>query len=387
MVFRVFTELFNRLIVRQLFSMTDTTTIEAPDVQQTSGMRLDLPALVAWLAPRVPGVDGTLRAQRIGGGQSNPSWLLQGAGPSWVLRAKPAPAADLLPSAHAIEREYRILQALQNTEVPVPRVRALCEDESVIGVAFYVMDFVPGRIFRDATLPEVPVSERSAYFMEANRVLAALHQVNWRALGLQDFGRHEGYYTRLIRRWSQQYQASCETPVPAMAQLMAWLPQHIPADADGPTHTCITHGDYRMENLMFHPERPEVVAVLDWELCTLGHPLSDLSYSALAWHMPAGILRGYGDQDLTTLGLPAEHDYVARYAARMGADPAVVLQDWPFYLAFNLFRLSAILQGIGHRAREGTASSDSAKEIAAMAEPVAQWGWAIAQGQTPQWGV
>ena len=166
-----------------------------------------------------------------------------------------------------------------------------------------------------------------------------------------------------------------------MEQLIDWLPSHIPAGGDGAEHTCITHGDYRMENLMFHPTRPEVVAVLDWELCTLGHPLSDLSYSALAWHMPAGILRGYGDQNLAALGLPSEQDYVACYAERMGLDTQAVLKDWPFYLAFNLFRLSAILQGIGQREREGTASNTTAKEIAAMAEPVAQWGWAIAQGK------
>ncbi len=361
----------------------NTATTDRPSTAARPQGALNLPALVAWLAPRVPGVDAQLRAERMDGGQSNPSWLLRGAGQSWVLRAKPAPAAELLPSAHAIEREYRILQALAETDVPVPRVRALCEDESVIGVAFYVMDFVPGRIFRDATLPEVPVAERAAYFLEANRVLAALHQVDWRQLGLQDFGRHEGYYTRLIRRWTQQYQASRQAPVPAMEQLIAWLPQHIPAGADGAASTCITHGDYRMENLMFHPTRPEVVAVLVWELCTLGHPLSDLSYSALAWHMPAGILRGYGDQDLSALGLPAEQAYVARYAERMGLDAQAVLKDWPFYLAFNLFRLSAILLGIGQREREGQASNATAKQIAAMAEPVAQWGWAIAQGKTP----
>lgn len=348
-----------------------------------SSPQLNLPALVQWLAPRVPGVDGTLRAQRMDGGQSNPSWLLHGTRQSWVLRAKPAPKASLLPSAHAIEREFRILQALQDSAVPVPTVRALCEDESVIGVAFYVMDFVEGRIFRDATLPDVPVAERASYFMEANRVLAALHQTDWQALGLQDFGRPDGYYTRLIRRWTQQAQATRHGPMEAMERLIEWLPQHMPAGADGAAQTCITHGDFRMENLMFHPTRPEVVAVLDWELCTLGHPLSDLAYSALAWHMPAGILRGYGDQDLSALGLPAEEDYIARYCERTGLDAAAVRQDWPFYLAFNLFRLSAILQGIGHRARAGTASSASAREIAAMAGPVAEWGWAIAQGHTP----
>ena len=324
-----------------------------------------------------------LQAERMPGGQSNPSWCLRAGAQAWVLRAKPAPAAQLLPSAHAIEREYRVLQALQGTGVPVPRVHALCEDESVIGVAFYLMDFVQGRIFRDATLPEVPQPERAAYFDAACDVLAQLHHVDWRTRGLREFGRHEGFYTRLIRRWMQQYEAARPAPVPAMDQLAQWLPQHIPAGGDGAELTCITHGDYRIENLMFHPTRPEVVAVLDWELATLGHPLSDLSYSTLAWHMPSGILRGYGDQDLALLGLPPEADYVARYVQQMQMDLTAVRADWPFYLAFNLFRLSAILLGIGQRERAGVASNTTAREIAAMAEPVANWGWAIAQGQLP----
>jgi aminoglycoside phosphotransferase (APT) family kinase protein len=327
-----------------------------------------------------------LQAERMAGGQSNPSWQLRAGAQAWVLRAKPAPAAQLLPSAHAIEREYRVLNALQGTGVPVPRVHALCEDESVIGVAFYLMDFVEGRIFRDATLPEVPQPERAAYFEAACDVLAQLHAVDWRARGLSDFGRHEAFYTRLIRRWTQQYEAARSAPLAAMDQLAQWLPQHIPAGGDGAQRTCITHGDYRIENLMFHPTRPEVVAVLDWELATLGHPLSDLSYSTLAWHMPSGILRGYGDQDLAALGLPPEMDYVARYVQRMQMDPGAVQAvqaDWPFYLAFNLFRLSAILLGIGQRERAGVASNTTAREIAAMAEPVANWGWAIAQGRQP----
>ncbi len=345
---------------------------------------LPLAALARWLAAQAVLPQGQgLQVERMSGGQSNPSWLLRSAERTLVLRAKPAPAAQLLPSAHAIEREYRILHALQGSGVPVPRAYALCEDESVIGVAFYVMDFVQGRIFRDATLPEVPRPGRAAYFRAANEVLAQLHSVDWRALGLQDFGRHEGYYSRLIRRWTQQYEAASPAPVEAMAQLARWLPQHIPAGADGADLTCITHGDYRIENLMFHPTRPEVVAVLDWELATLGHPLSDLSYSTLAWHMPAGILRGYGDQDLCALGLPQEMEHVASYCERMRIDAGGVLTHWPFYLAFNLFRLSAILLGIGQRERAGVASNSSAREIAAMAEPVANWGWAIAQGQTP----
>ena len=345
---------------------------------------LPLTALAAWLSSRgVLPAGQALQAERMPGGQSNPSWVLRSGTHAYVLRAKPAPVAQLLPSAHAIEREYRILKALQGTGVPVPRVHALCEDESVIGVAFYVMDFIEGRIFRDATLPEVPPGERTAYFMAANEVLARLHSVDWQALGLQDFGRHDGYYSRLIRRWSKQYEASRQVPVQAMEQLARWLPQHIPAGADGAEATCITHGDYRIENLMFHPTRAEVVAVLDWELATLGHPLSDLSYNTLAWHMPSGILRGYGDQDTVALGLPDEQAYVARYCERMHLAQAGVRQDWPFYLAFNLFRLSAILLGIGQRARDGVASNATAAEIASMAEPVANWGWAIAQGQTP----
>jgi len=345
---------------------------------------LPLPALADWLTSRgvLPAGQG-LQAERMAGGQSNPSWVLRSGAQAFVLRAKPAPAAQLLPSAHAIEREYRILSALQGTGVPVPRVYALCEDESVIGVAFYLMDFIEGRIFRDATLPEVPVQERSAYFMAANDVLARLHSVDWQRLGLQDFGRHDGYYSRLIRRWTRQYEASRQAPVQAMEQLAQWLPRHIPDGADGPALTCITHGDYRIENLMFHPTRAEVVAVLDWELATLGHPLSDLSYNALAWHMPSGILRGYGDQDTAALGLPDEQAYVARYCEHMHMALADVRKDWPFYLAFNLFRLSAILFGIGQRERDGVASNSTAGEIASMAEPVARWGWAIAQGQTP----
>jgi len=363
-------------------------TLDTAHLHPTTGMGpggVPLSQLAQWMVGRgLLAHADALQAERMPGGQSNPSWRLRAGTQAWVLRAKPAPAAQLLPSAHAIEREYRVLHALQGTGVPVPRVHALCEDESVIGVAFYLMDFVEGRIFRDATLPEVPQPERAAYFYAANDVLAQLHRVDWRARGLQDFGRHEGYYSRLIRRWTQQYQASRPAPLEAMDHLAQWLPQHIPAGADGAALTCITHGDYRIENLMFHPTRAEVVAVLDWELATLGHPLSDLSYSTLAWHMPSGILRGYGDQDLAALGLPSEDDYVARYVQRMQMDLATVRADWPFYLAFNLFRLSAILLGIGQRERAGVASNTTARDIAAMAEPVARWGWAIAQGREPE---
>jgi aminoglycoside phosphotransferase (APT) family kinase protein len=362
-----------------------TATSPTPGIPATAGgLMARLGDLSAWMCRQglLP-AGRDLAARRMPGGQSNPSWRLESGSHHWVLRAKPAPAAQLLPSAHAIEREYRVLHALQGTPVPVPRVRALCEDESVIGVAFYLMDFVPGRVFADPSLPDVPTEARAAYYDAAARTLAALHQMDWRARGLLDFGRHSGYFSRLVRRWSQQYVASREQPVPAMERLMAWLPENIPAEADGEAVTCITHGDFRMENLMFHPERPEVVAVLDWELSTLGHPLSDLAYNALAWHMPAGILRGLADLNLPALGLPSEASYVAAYCRHAGLDPTALGRDWPFHLAFNLFRLAAILQGIGQRERAGTASNASAREIAALAPTVAGWGWAIAQGHQP----
>lgn len=368
-----------------------TTTLKTPTPQAPTGTPplsnpppgLDTGALAPWLAPLLGPFDGPLRAQRLNGGQSNPSWWL-GAGPrSWVLRAKPGPAASLAPSAHAIEREFRVLQALQGSGVPVPRVLGLCEDESVIGAAFYVMEHVPGRVLRDPMLPGIPVGERAAYHAQANRVLADLHRVDWRAAGLGDFGRTTGFFARLIRRWEQQYRASVLAPVEAMERLAEWLPAHIPAGADDEHHVCLTHGDYRMENLMFHPERPEVAAVLDWELSTLGHPLSDLAYHCLAWHLPAGVLRGFGDQDLAQHGIPGERAYIETYCAQLGRDPGAVLADWPFYLAINLFRLGAILLGIAARVRDGTAANPDAPHIARMAQPVAELGWAIAQGRAP----
>jgi len=357
-----------------------TLTHAETGTQTTVAHGLDLLALTRWLAPHLGAELVGLRAERISGGQSNPTWRLSSGDSAWVLRAKPGPAANLLPSAHAIEREYRLLQALQGSPVPVPRARVLCEDESVIGAAFYVMDWVDGRILRDPCLPELPPSDRAAYHQEALRVLAVLHGVDWRAAGLQDFGRRSGFFGRLIHRWGSQYRASVVEPVPAMEYLAKWLPVHIPDGADDEGTTCLTHGDYRLENLMFHPERTSVVAVLDWELATLGHPLSDLAYHCLAWHLPCGVLRGLGGQDLTALGIPSEREHIESYCAQTGRTVDAVLADWPFYLACNLFRLGAILFGIAARVREGTAANPDALEIARMAVPVAELGWAVAQG-------
>lgn len=358
-------------------------TAGATEPATPHGAGLDLPPLARWLAPHLGADLGDLQAERISGGQSNPSWKLRSGERAWVLRAKPGPAASLLPSAHAIEREFRVLQALRGSSVPVPRARVLCEDESVMGAAFYVMDWVDGRILRDAHLPGLPVDQRPAHHAAALRVLAALHQVDWRAAGLQDFGRHGGYFGRLIHRWGKQYRASVPVPVPAMERLASWLPGHIPAGADDDGTVCLTHGDYRLENLMFHPGQPEVVAVLDWELATLGHPLGDLAYHCLAWHLPAGVLRGFADLDRAAQGLPDERHTVERYCAQTGRPLDAVLAHWPFYIACNLFRLAAILLGIEARVRDGTAAHPDAAAIARMALPVAELGWAIASGQAP----
>jgi aminoglycoside phosphotransferase (APT) family kinase protein len=371
-------------------------TAATPDRVRPAGHGLDLDALRPWLARHLPGfgdVAGALSASRVIGGQSNPTWILRagegGPARAWVLRAKPGPAAGLLPSAHAIEREFTVMRALADTDVPVPKVHALCEDESVLGAAFYVMDFVEGRIFREAALPGVSTSERGAIHDEANRVIAALHRADWRALGLGDFGRADAYFERMIGRWSRQYRASTASvtqPIDAMERLIDWLPQHIPAAAREADATLV-HGDFRIENLIFHPREPRVLAVLDWELSTLGNPLSDFAYHCMAWHHRPGVLQGFGGLDLAALGLPSERAYIERYCERSGRSSpqaqAEVLRDWNFYLACNLFRLSAILQGIARRAEDGTAANPSAVAIGAMATPVAELGWSLAQVAAP----
>ena len=347
---------------------------------------LPLKALHDWLAPRIDALarhaPQALRAQRLPAGQSNPTWLLEAGDARWVLRAKPGPASRLLPSAHAIDREFRIQQALQGSGVPVARMHAHCEDESVIGAAFYVMEHVQGRILRDATLPGMAPAERAAMHEEALRVLAALHRVDWRARGLAGLGREDGFFERMVARWTRQYRA-CETQhVEAMERLIEWLPRHLPPASADPRDTVLVHGDFRLENLMFHPGEPRVLAVLDWELATLGHPLADLAYHCLAWHHPPGVMRGIAGLDLAAAGIPNEAAVVARYARLAGRDGPgeldAVRAHWPFYLACNFFRLAAILQGIARRVQEGTASHPQAIETARMAVPVAEAGWRVA---------
>lgn len=346
-----------------------------------SSAPIDLPALHRWLAPHVPdwGPLDQLRMERLPAGQSNPTWLLRQGDRRWVMRAKPGPAAELLPSAHAIEREVAVMRALKGTDVPVPTVHVLCEDESVIGAAFYLMDFVDGRIVRDATLPGMAPAERSAMHADALRVLAALHGVDWRAKGLSSFGRHEGFFERMIARWTKQYRATATETIDAMERLIEWLPAHLPPTAEAPSDLTIVHGDYRLENLVFHPTEPRVIAVLDWELSTLGHPLADLGYHCMAWRNPQGVLRGIAGLDLAEAGIPTEDDVVATYCRLAGRqDEAAIRAHWPFYLAVNLFRLAAILQGIAHRVAQGRASHPQAIETARMAKPVAELGWQVA---------
>lgn len=369
--------------------MSQTSAPPPPTGPSTSAPpapALNLAALDARLTPHLPGpADAPLQAQRLPAGQSNPTWRLSRGDRHWVLRAKPGPAAGLLPSAHAIEREVAVLRALADSGVPVPRVYALCEDEGVIGAAFYVMDFVEGRIVRDATLPDATPAERAAMHADALRVLAALHAVDWRARGLEGFGRHEGYFERMIGRWTKQYRATATGENAAMEALIAWLPANLPPPS---THAStadqnlsIVHGDFRLENLVFHPTEPRVIAVLDWELSTLGHPLADLAYHCMAWHNPPGVLRGIAGLDLAAAGIPSEREVIDTYCRLSGrSDQDAVRAHWPFYLAANLFRLAAILQGINHRVAQGIASHPQAIETGRMAGQVAELGWRVAQG-------
>ena len=341
---------------------------------------VDTTALQAWLRANLDGFDGPLQVERFKGGQSNPTYRLSTPQRSWVMRCKPGPVAKLLPSAHAIEREFAVMRALQGSAVPVPQMRVLCEDESVIGRAFYVMEFVEGRVLWDQSLPGLDAAGRSAIYDEMNRVIAALHRVDPAAVGLADYGKPGNYFERQIGRWSKQYRASITEPIDAMDRLMDWLPAHLPPSACDPNEVAIVHGDFRLDNLVFAPDAPRVVAVLDWELSTLGHPLADFSYHCMSWHIPPGTFRGIAGLDLPALGIPSERDYLRRYCERTGRpDADAVMADWNFYLAYNLFRIAGILQGIARRVVDGTASSPQAREAAAGARPLAELAWRLAQ--------
>jgi aminoglycoside phosphotransferase (APT) family kinase protein len=340
----------------------------------------DVAALQAWLGQNLPGFAGPLSVEMFKGGQSNPTYKLITPSRSYVMRAKPGPVAKLLPSAHAVEREFAVMKGLYGTDVPVAKMYCLCEDESIIGRAFYVMEFVQGRVLWDQALPGMGRAERAAIYDEMNRVIAARHTVKFAERGLSGYGKPGNYFERQIGRWSKQYVASITQPIAEMDQLIEWLPAHIPASARDEGKVSIVHGDYRLDNLMFHPTEPRVLAVLDWELSTLGHPLADFSYHCMAWHIPPGSFRGIGGLDVAALGIPTEDDYIRRYCERTGiTTPEALKADWNFYMAYNLFRLAAILQGIAKRVEAGTASSAQAVSSAAGARPLAQMAWKFAQ--------
>ncbi|WP_445289624.1 phosphotransferase [Variovorax atrisoli] len=346
----------------------------------------DVDALAAWLGKNLDGFKGPLTVEMFKGGQSNPTYKLVTPTQSYVMRAKPGPVAKLLPSAHAVEREYKVMSGLAGTDVPVPRMYCLCEDESVIGRAFYVMEFMQGRVLWDQSLPGMSNAERAAHYDEMNRVIAALHTVDFAARGLADYGKPGNYFERQIGRWSKQYKASADgagelsQPIEAMERLIDWLPAHMPASARDESKVSIVHGDYRLDNVMFHATEPRIIAVLDWELSTLGHPLADFSYHCMSWHMPPTTGRGIGGVDVASLGIPTESEYIRRYCERTRiSTPEALAPDWNFYQAYNLFRMAAILQGIAKRVEAGTASSEQAVASARGARPMADMAWQFAQ--------
>lgn len=335
--------------------------------------RFDLTRLEAFLCAQVPGFNGPLKVEQFKGGQSNPTFKLITPEKTYVMRAKPGPASKLLPSAHAIDREFRVMRGLAGSTVPVAVMHTLCEDESVIGRAFYVMDFVEGRVFWEPQLPGMTPAQRAEIFDEMNRVLAALHRVDFVAAGLSDYGKHDGYLARQIARWTKQYRASETESIAAMDALIEWLPAHIPPGEEA----SIVHGDYRLDNVIFHPTEPRILAVLDWELSTIGHPLADFAYHCMTWYLPAGAGRGLGGTDLTGTGIPSVKDYVARYCERTGRVGGI--EHFDFYMAFNMFRMAGILQGIRKRVVDGTASSAQAVAMGKAARPIAEQAWSVAQ--------
>jgi acyl-CoA dehydrogenase len=330
---------------------------------------LPVPALAGWLVAQGLASRPEIAVQVLAGGQSNPTFRLRTDRGDYVLRKKPP--GQLLASAHAIDREYRVMGALAGTAVPVPRMLAWCADASLVGTPFYVMDFLSGRVLVDQSLPGMEAAERGAIYREMNRVIAALHAVDVKAVGLADYGRPGNYVARQVTRWSRQCEAAT-LPLPAaMRKLMDWLPRHLPASEE----TTLVHGDYRLDNLVFDPAAPRVLGVLDWELSTLGDPIADFAYHCMSWHIPATLWRGIGGLDLRSLGIPDEATYVRAYEEATGRS---VAGQWDFYMAYNLFRMAAILHGIAQRAADGTAAAPDAVENGRRAAPLAELGWQCA---------
>jgi len=327
---------------------------------------LDEAVLGPYLEAHVAGFSGLRNIEKFADGQSNPTFKVSASSGEYVLRRQPP--GELLKSAHAVDREFRVMRALSGSDVPVAEVFHLCEDRDVIGSMFYVMEFCDGRIFWDSTIPEVSKSDRTAIYFEMNRVLAALHQVNLEETGLSDFGKPGSYFERQYTRWSSQYRASETRPIEAMETLMQWLGENLPED-DG--RVSLVHGDYRLDNMIFHPSEPRVIALLDWELSTLGHPFADVGYQCMQLRMPdsKGGISGLRGRNLEELGIPSEEEYVAKYCERTGIDG---IDNFGFYVAFSFFRLAAIIQGVAKRALDGNASNKNAAAMGEFVEPMAE---------------
>lgn len=351
--------------------MSDTVSSTLDSVPVLDAHRFDETRLAAFMAEHVAGFGGALTVAQFQGGMSNPTFqLTDGNGTHYVMRKKPP--GKLLPSAHAVDREHRVISALQATDVAVPRTLALCEDDDVIGTAFYVMEHLQGRVFLDPALPEQTPAQRSAIYAAMNVELAKLHAVDHREVGLADYGREGGYCTRQINRWTKQYLASKTEELAAMEQLMAWLPDNLP-DED---LTCIAHGDYRLGNMIYADDGPQVLAVLDWELSTLGHPYADLAYNCLSYYVPNATRGDLVEADLDGLGIPGEADYVAAYCKEAGI---AEIRNWSFYLVLSLFRLAAITQGVYHRGLMGNASDPRALERKDNCRRLSDIAWRLVQ--------
>lgn len=336
----------------------------------TAVSQLDEKALENYLRANLAGFSGALTTSKFAGGQSNPTFLLEAGGNNYVLRRKPP--GNLLKSAHAVDREFRVTKALMQTDVPVAKPLLLCEDDSVIGSMFYVMEYLDGRIFWNPALPEVDNAERSAIYTQMCSVLAAIHNVDVNAIGLADYGKPGSYFERQVGRWSQQYRASETETIEAMDTLIDWLPKNQPPD-DG--RVSLAHGDYRLDNLIFHKTEPRIIAVVDWELSTLGHPFADIAYQCMQLRLPnQGTMGGLAGLDRKALGIPTEEEYVAMYCRHLGIDS---IPQWNFYLVFSFFRLAAILQGVKKRALDGNASSEKALLMGSMAKPLAEMAVAL----------
>lgn len=333
----------------------------------------DAGALEDYMRAHVDGFKGPLEIAQFKGGQSNPTFMLTASDKKYVLRRKPP--GELLKGAHAIDREYKVITALGSTGFPVPKTYALCTDEAVIGTWFYIMDCVDGRIFWDTAFPEVSNAQRPAYFDAMNETIAALHMTDFKAIGLEDYGRPGNYFGRQISRWSKQYLADPDAgKFSAMDRLTQWLPENIPPGDE----VSIVHGDYRCDNMIFHPTEPKVIAVLDWELSTLGHPLADFSYHQMMYRMPPIGTTGLLGNDFEAMNIPSEDAYLKAYCKRTGRG-GIPAKDMDFYIAYNLFRLAAIVHGIQGRVVRGTAASEHAKQMGAMTQPLGDLAWAQAE--------